>query len=147
MRYTFKNSGVLNLGETVKDIGREEYSKRYRNAVPMALSKLGQLEDIEEEHGCDLVKVMKALTDGCWIRNGEFGICCLDAEPRFIKPSNLLIGMVCYEEMRNKNDWNAIKKDECLCIFDMFYEDINRIARLSDYGKTWALTKEELELE
>lgn len=59
MRYTFKNSGVLNLGEPVNVIGYEEYSKRYHDAIPKALVKLGQLEDLEEELGIDLAIKLK----------------------------------------------------------------------------------------
>lgn len=65
--------------------------------------KLGQLEDIEEELGIDLITLFKALKDGYWYKE--------DNEIIFEEPNG--------EGLR-----------EMLC----------------GYGKTWALTKEELEL-
>ena len=109
------------------------------------LKILGDYRELKDRLGCDPMKVVKALTEGCWIRDGFSGVCYLDGEPQFIKPSNLLIGLNYYFERDSKNDWDSEKRyEDCLCIFNMYYEDIDQIARLSDYGKTWALTKEEL---
>lgn len=81
--------------------------------------KLGQLEDIEEELGIDLITLFKALKDGAWTKfNNEISKC-----------------------------------DECeyqmLDIYIYFYWDNGKhlVFELKDYGKTWALTKEELENE
>lgn len=109
-----------------------------------AIHKLGQLEDAEEELGCNLVKVVKALTEGCWIRHGGFCVCYLDGEPQFFEPSRLSIGLTDYYERDSEYDYDSEKKDDCLCIFTILYDNIDCIARLSDYGKTWALSKEEL---
>ena len=89
------------------------------NVSPFELeNKLGQLEDIEDDIGIDLITFLKMFTqENIYIKcNGEifendveFAINC-DKKGYFI---NLEI-----------------------CQFDRLY--------LKDYGKTWALTKEEL---
>ena len=79
-------------------------------------NKLGQLEDIEEELGIDLITLFKAIKEGVYTihSNGERRIPCLAYN-----------GAVGY-------------------ILDFKYEQEAQYI-LSDYGKTWALTKEELE--
>lgn len=78
--------------------------------------KLGQLEDIEEELEIDLVTLFKALK----------GI--------YIKPNNIYVGSpyLCFAENENRELEFQFK------IVDTWY-------KVKDYGKTWALTKEELE--
>lgn len=73
-----------------------------------ALNKLGQLEDIEEELGIDLITFFKALKNGIYGRVG-------DKIEHILAPNFSF----CYRKMY--------------------------IYKLTDYGKTWALTKEELE--
>lgn len=126
MRYTFKNSGVLNIGETVKSIGREEYSKRYRHAVPMALSKLGELEDIEEELGIDLVTFHKALKNGAYYKVTD--------------KSSINFGKIFFDRYILWG-WNQNPDGTYFAIMQSQLQLFN----LKDYGKTWALTKEELE--
>lgn len=65
-------------------------------------NKLGQIEDIEEELGVDLITLLKALENGFYYKYEHYGI-------DFVEPN-----------------------DDCL-------EEI-----LYGYGKSWALTKEEL---
>ena len=78
--------------------------------------KLGQLEDIEDELGIDLITLFKALTDGIWYKKEVHSLhtdMCLNVNKEWV------IGC-----------W--LTKYECVyCL-------------LKDYGKTWALTKEEL---
>lgn len=75
-------------------------------------NKLGELEDIEEELGIDLITLFKALKQGyVWYDNEKFKIECLYIKPRIHLYVTDGVG-ACYME---------------------------------DYGKTWALTKEELE--
>ena len=87
--------------------------------IRMALEKLSKIEDIEEELGIDLITLFKALKQG--------GV---------------------YVKYDNKVDWVLMMKN-----FEIL-GDGNEITLLSqiklnpkDYGKTWALTKEELENE
>lgn len=83
-----------------------------------AIDKLGQLEDIEEELGIDLIILLKAVKDGIWVRHPYNSI---DYEPFRI------------------DYWIDYKTgEEGMMICGM---------EIKDYGKTWALTKEELENE
>lgn len=110
--------------------------------------KLGQLEDIEEELGIDLITLFKALKNGCWIRKGFYGTCYLEGEPIFISGNRLHLNLYdYYTEKENEDSDDESESQETLCLFDMYYEDVYNIARVRDYGKTWALTKEELENE
>lgn len=77
--------------------------------------KLGRLEDIEEEIGIDLITLFKALKDGIW----------------HITSNGKVIGY-----LNVKWNW-CIGRDYFKTKYGNFY--------FKDYGKTWALTKEELE--
>lgn len=77
------------------------------------LNKLGQLEDIEEELGINLITLFKALN--------QFYAKDLDC---YCPRPTILFKSV-------KNEW--------------FIKWINNYYKLKDYGKTWALTREELE--
>jgi len=82
-----------------------------------AIDKLGQLEDIEDLLGIDLITLFKALKQGhiYIVKNSEIVMSC---------DYNLgLTGLT----------------------YDLFCKDINKWLLVKDYGKTWALTKEELE--
>ncbi len=90
--------------------------------------KLGQLEDIEEELGIELITLFRAL-------KGE--IYSLHSTTRKICPIILPIFYYCGNQWVigcHSMEWNA---EENSCDnWDCF---------LKDYGKTWALTREELE--
>lgn len=74
--------------------------------------KLGQLEDIEEELGIDLLTLFKALKQGyIWYDEEKYKIECL-----YVKPQ-----------------------------IHLYVADGVGGCYMEDYGKTWALTKEELE--
>lgn len=83
-----------------------------------AMDKLEQLEDLEEELGIDLITLFKALKQMFVFHKENVKI--------------ELLGL-------------HIKSNE-LCLYG-FVEDTTQAVYLSlkDYGKTWALTKEELE--
>ena len=82
--------------------------------VKKAIDKLGQLEDLEEELGIELITLFKALKNGIWIYD--------NGSPFFTS--------------RIKLSWHL----------DAIYCDTSdTYVLLKDYGKTWALTKEELE--
>ena len=70
-------------------------------------NKLGQLEDIEDELGIDLIILFKMIRDGFYIKTSD----------------DILF-------FKNEDKYEMLKK----------YKDFT-----NDYGKTWALTKEELE--
>ena len=125
MRLTEKNY----CGYDIKD---RECLKGYDNEndnerLFSALQKLGKLEDIEDELGIDLITLFKALFGGCVYAKTKKGILKVSVT-RFTK-SNLFGGNA------NQSWWDYEHGDG-------FYH-----AKLhyKDYGKTWALTKEELE--
>lgn len=85
-----------------------------------AIDKLGQLEDIEEDLGVDLITLFKAYTDGFYVKGEE--------EKQYIDFENSLNAI-------------AFKNKEMFYGHKWSYQYV----KLYDYCKTWALTKEELE--
>ena len=106
MRLTNKASGFI-----------PENAQKYRNAENIThkqiIDKLGQLEDIEEELGINLVTLFKAFKNGIYIKNQ---------------------GGVHY----HKQPYNTL--EENIAYFRRLFEK----QFVDNYGKTWALTKEEL---
>ena len=94
------------------------YYIRSGTLLTRAYNKLGQLENIEDEFGIDLVKVCLFALNGGYYK-GESPL----ATPTNISPTDIVVNFLfkyfdCY--------------DNCLSLY------------FKDYGKTWALTKEEL---
>ena len=97
------------------DINRGNYG---RITDDMIFNKLGQLEDIEEELGIDLITLFEALKKGIFVSyDSSFGM----ANKPKIKITKDKATGICY---RNKK-W-YIQEDETL---------------IKDYGKTWSLDK------
>lgn len=92
--------------------GYKEYSSESSVAIT---HKLGRLEDIEEELGIDLIKLIECVRNekGIWKKDFNGGLI------------NTRCMLACYF-----GRWQIYDKEN---IYD-----------LKDYGKTWALTKEEL---
>ena len=86
------------------------------------VDKLGKLEDIEEELGIDLITLFKALKKGVYVKFDSYFGNIGELDIKIVKDNATGI---CY---RNKK-W-YLQEEETL---------------VKDYGKTWALTKEELE--
>lgn len=106
------------------------------------VSKLGQIEDIEEELGIDVVTLVKALKNGIYTYD-------YDLHKKINEKVNIIhcscdLDINIYQELRLL----PILKKEC---YRKGYHYIKPIAlgmvSLKEYGKTWALTKEELENE
>lgn len=117
MRLTIEGTSLIDCGGTIADLGKEEYSRRYHEKSVLAHAKLGQLEDIEEELGIDLTTLFKALKKGVYFENDKkHHVVALDLG----SSGNYRLS---YE------------------ITDGLFESVYT----KDYGKTWALTKEELE--
>lgn len=94
-------------------------------------NKLGSLEDIEEKLGIDLVTVFKALKEGIYYKKDK------NAIEHFIPNDEYHLVLDCNGSIRKLNYWllSIIKVDTNEYINDFW---------VSDYGKTWALTREEL---
>ena len=142
MRLTRKN----NAGNYVFNFGIKQSNKLLNR-------KLGQLEDIEEELGIDLITLFKALKNGFYakvklyetvrlhehIYNGDELANCFEFKRKeigekvvFLKKPKLghdLTYMYGYSK-----DYTQSNGKTCELI----------ICELKDCGKTWALTKEEL---
>lgn len=127
MRLTKKDITYITSGYNVIEIPDIIEGHKYTG---QAIIKLGQLEDIEEELGIDLITLFKAL------KNGIYGT-------KYGRDKKMLDGNVFIEPRRFKLCTHI--EEPCF-----YYEwgwpgpDAN-LYELRDYGKTWALTKEELE--
>lgn len=87
----------------------------YFNATIKIVNKLGQLEDIEEELGIDLITLFKAL---------KYGVFVVESNERFIVDDEI-------ERLDVSNG-----------VFTTHNEYLE--LEFKDYGKTWALTTKEL---
>ena len=100
----------------------------YQQAEMDCINKLGQLEDIEEELGIDLITLFKALKGRIYSIHPKMRKICLIIFHVFYYCGNQWV-IGCHSM-----EWNA---EENSCDnWDCF---------LKDYGKTWALTREEIE--
>lgn len=96
--------------------------------VNKAIDKLSALEDIEEELGIDLITLFKALEKGVYVKSDGLGI-------TFVEQVSM----------------DNVTEERCFYYCDENTIDLGGLIRPSytelyfkDYGKTWALTKEEL---
>lgn len=108
MRFTNKDGTIRYLWDK-----RNEPEEIYKQEL--ANKKLCQLEDIEDELGIDLIKLVECIRNekGIWKKDFNGGLI------------NTRCMLTCYF-----GKWQIYDKEN---IYD-----------LKDYGKTWALTKEEL---
>ena len=91
------------------------------------------LEDIEDELGCSIETVHKALSDGIWVR------CQVPLyRDELVNVNHLVLFQGKFIEV-HKSWFFHERVPENGDDGDYYY------FALSDYGKTWALTKEELE--
>ena len=87
------------------------------------INKLGKLEDIEEELGIDLIILFKALKNGC-----------------YFKETFDYMGKTQTQIIFTEFTYLYYADDICAYIIHARTKD----HYLENYGKTWALTKEEL---
>lgn len=101
------------------------------NNQHIANQKLGQLEDIEDKLGVDLITLFKALLNGYYSR------------PQLVDNRNTNNRIITLPtEYISPNDINGLYVDNGFYLMDCIYDtEVN----IKDYGKTWALTKEGLE--
>lgn len=115
---------------TIKD-------KAIRDNFNAEYAKLADLEDIEEELGIDLITLFEAL------KQGSCGVAYMFVQNDYnenykkglIKP--LIINYI--RKKSNEKSFQLNLYDSLTCKYYM--------VDTKDYGKTWALTKEELENE
>lgn len=108
-----------------------QYSEPYDyKSGTVCINKLGQLEDIENELGIDLITFYKALTNGFYIDKKQ-----VEKEPAWEDMEEKITHINCPKYFRFNLWYKTIEVDR----FGNYLE-----IWLKDYGKTWALTKEEL---
>ena len=112
MRLTHKHKYKVDNKRFVFDM------KDYRKAC----QKLGQLENIEEKLGIDLITLFKALKNGIYWK----GKSCFNTTGVFFEESPCL-------NVHNN------------CLINITFRKNEDYVYFKDYGKTWALTREELE--
>lgn len=101
------------------------------------LQKLGQLEDIEEELGIDLITISKVLGNGLYYKTDYGTIEFVNINRlTFVEGINdyafeKINGCECGTNSNNQNWWNLRRS----------------VFLFKHYGKSWALTKEELKGE
>lgn len=86
------------------------------------INKLGKLEDIEDELGCDLITLFKALEEGF-----------------YVKKDSINEGFISLVKAKDIREVDMITKSITFCDYEFVY--------FKDYGKTWALIREELGVE
>ena len=115
----------MRLTEKTENGFAPKYERETRTNYYDLVSKLGQLEDIEEELGIDLVTLFKAIKQGyIYDKFYKVDVMSVDAD----REQNLLV------DFANNCFYNC-----AVC------GKYDRSYYFSDYGKTWVLTKEELE--
>ena len=122
------------MGRLTKQIDLEELGYDYvlldETKQPSANYKLGQLEDYEDKFKIDLLKGLEAMYKGC------YAYYAIDKEPAFIEPDDIEIMRGGIAVGFYPEEWNHNKRmSGQMCRFGCPVEN---------YGKTWALTKEEL---
>lgn len=103
---------------------------RLTQSFAIVEQKLGQLEDIEEELGINLIILFYALKKGIYVRLLDY------TKPTFKKI------MIEQYHIDIKKKYIDIRRDR---LYGSFGNTGGHLYRFKDYGKTWALTKGELE--
>lgn len=107
--------------------------QQYRNGENIThkqiINKLGQLEDIEEKIGIDLITYLKVNIQGYVYVKGK--------EPEWAG----------FGTKRNIQKYYVLKltADELIVYYNDYYEEHCISCPMGCYGKTWALTRKELE--
>lgn len=109
--FDLKTSHLINEGK---------YQIKDDVMIHNAIDKLGQLEDIEEKLGINLLILIKAVDNGI-----------------YSKEYNQIIKV----DLTRLESIPSFKTPKELCLYD---EDLEECYYFKDYGKTWALTKKEI---
>ena len=112
-------------------IGDENHTIKCKEIIEKDLEALEEHRKIEEELGIDLITLFEALRNGIWTNQEQ----CYGDEKQ---------GKIRFFQVRLLLEENAVG-----CIHNSMWKgkEVIRTLYFKDYGKTWALTKEELENE
>ena len=125
-RDLIRNPSIIGVGNYYL---MQELYVNEREKVQVAIEKLAKLEDLEEELGCDLITLFKALKQGYIYVKLEDGIIKREVDMLDFKEG---VRCVLFDK--------SCQVDNNLQCYDM-------LNYIQDYGKSWALTREELEVE
>ena len=128
-RLTKKNNGAgswTQLGD--------KYLPAHNIKHKQCVNKLGQLEDLEEEIGMSLLLLFRILKHGRIIH--KYKIFC--ASKKMILESSIINGLFYESGQYGLEVYN--EEDD----IDEEYNDFKYVY-IKDYGKTWAITRKELE--
>ena len=118
-------------------IGDENHTIKCKEIIGKDLEQLEKYKSIEEELGIDLITLFKALKDGFYIKyNGEIVHIFPDKHITinfWYKIINVFVPPKFFIDCKKGTNYLS--------------ETIDEEYWFKDYGKTWALTKEELENE
>ena len=114
-------------------IGDENHTIKCKETIEKDLDRLEEYRKIEEELGMDLITLFKALKDG-------INVYYEDIE-RYQFHNNLRL------EYHKTLGWGLVDIYGSICRNNMPMKLEMEFYELKDYGKIWALTKEELENE
>ena len=132
IRLTKKNNGTGSWTQF-----GDKYLPAHNIKHKQCVNKLGQLEDIEEENGLDLITLFKALKDGFYIKYNDKIVHIFPDKHITInfwyKTINVFIPPKFFIDCKKGTDYLS--------------ETIDEEYWFKDYGKTFALTREELENE
>ena len=116
-------------------IGDENHTIKCKEIIGKDLEQLEKYKSIEEELGIDLITLFKALKDGFYIKyNGEIVHIFPDKHITinfWYKIINVFVPPKFFIDCKKGTNYLS--------------ETIDEEYWFKDYGKTWALTKEELE--
>lgn len=131
------NRLTKDLRNQYKDYWYREDLEQVCDREKIVLTELGQLEDIEDELGIYLITLFKALNKGFYIKyNNKIVHIHPDKHITinfWYKTINVFIPPKFFIDCKKGTDYSN--------------EEIDEEYEFEDYGKTWALTKEELENE
>lgn len=110
-----------------------------RTTQARVLSEWHMLKHAEHLLGVPLITLLKAFKQGVWSKGGFYEPFSPDNIPHYIEPEELRLGI--YYPCRS---YSVVEHQE-MCLFEMHFESPVYVVALKDYGKTWALKKEELQ--
>lgn len=124
-RFTKKSNSIIKAIEYQLIDEKENLSANegIKKIPVLATNKLGQLENIEEELGIDFITMFRAL---------KYGIYCFTSQKQLTHNYVRLVS----------NDIGVGVRDKVSYSFMTIFGE--QILLFEDYGKTWALTEEEL---
>lgn len=128
------NRLTKDLHNQYKDYWYREDLEQVCDREQIVLTELGQLEDIEDELGIYLITLFKALNKGFYIKyNNKIVHIHPDKHITinfWYKTINVFIPPKFFIDCKKGTDYSS--------------EEIDEEYEFEDYGKTWALTREEL---